>query len=241
MPSLRGADADFAGDGVDFDAAAAVAHAGAQGMLALLFDHDRHIGLDLAGNGFGGQAEICVGRNAELHHARNRLQIPVAAVAGISLHVHASRDGVCFHVARRALHFDGAAGGVGIHAAAWAEICVVPDSALMRTSPLIFETVTLPEALEARRSSPIFCASIEPLSVLSCVCRSMWSTRIDPEAESAFTGPRTLEIVCDPETTDVLTSVSCGTSIDVRDRNVVDAAKSLPMRMVSPFCSTGDC
>ena len=61
---LGGADADFAGDGVDFDAAAAVAHAGAQGMFALLFDHDRDIGSDLAGNRFGGQVKVCVGWNS---------------------------------------------------------------------------------------------------------------------------------------------------------------------------------
>ena len=51
----RGAQADFAGDGVDFDsAAAAAAHACAEGMLALLFHHDRNVGLDLAGDCFSG-------------------------------------------------------------------------------------------------------------------------------------------------------------------------------------------
>jgi hypothetical protein len=44
---LRGANADFAGDGVNFDAAAAVAHAGAERVLALLFDDDGHVGFDL--------------------------------------------------------------------------------------------------------------------------------------------------------------------------------------------------
>jgi hypothetical protein len=48
------ANPDFARDGVDLDAASAVAHAGTQGMFALLFDHDRDIRFDLAGDGFGG-------------------------------------------------------------------------------------------------------------------------------------------------------------------------------------------
>jgi len=62
---LRGAEADFAGDGVDFDSAAvATAYAGAEGMLALLFHHDRNVGLDLAGDCFGGQVKTGVCRHA---------------------------------------------------------------------------------------------------------------------------------------------------------------------------------
>src|SRR5580693_7480345 len=49
---LRSADADFAGDRMNFDAAAAVAHASAQRMLALFFDDDRHVCLDLTRGGF---------------------------------------------------------------------------------------------------------------------------------------------------------------------------------------------
>ena len=83
----------------------------------------------------------------------------------------------------------------------------------MRMSPLIFEASTLPDALDARRSSPMFCASIDPLRVLSVVWRSTPVTLMEPEAESTFTGPRTLEIFWEPETTWVLISASCGTSI----------------------------
>jgi hypothetical protein len=45
---------------MNLDSPAASADARPQGMLALLFDHDWHIGLDLAGNRLGGQVEICV-------------------------------------------------------------------------------------------------------------------------------------------------------------------------------------
>src|SRR5713101_3402096 len=115
---LGGAEANFAGDGVDFDAAAASADAGAERMLALLFDHDGNVGLDFAGDGVGGEMEIRVGRNAELHGAGGGLEIPIAGGAGIALHVDAAGCGVRFHVARRAFDAHGAAGGRGFDASA---------------------------------------------------------------------------------------------------------------------------
>ena len=46
-----------AGNGVNFDASAAIAHVGAERVLALLFNHDRNLCADLAGHG-GGRVEI---------------------------------------------------------------------------------------------------------------------------------------------------------------------------------------
>ena len=90
-----------------------------------------------------------------------------------------------------------------------ADVRTIPRS---RTNPQ-FNLDVLPDALVARRSSPIFSASMEPLSVLSVVWRSTLFTLIEPEAESIFTGPRTLETSREPDMTCVLSSVSCGTSI----------------------------
>jgi len=69
-----------------------------------------------------------------------------------------------------------------------------------------FETLTLPEALEMRTSSPTSFAEMEPLAVLSCASRSIFSTRMTPEAACTFTGPRTPRTVCAPAATLVLTS-----------------------------------
>src|SRR5712691_165962 len=115
---LGGAEADFAGDGVDFDAAAAGPDACAKRMFALLFDHDGNVGLDFAGDGVGGEMEIRVGRNAELHGARGGLEIPIAGGPGIALHVDAAGCGVRFHIAGGAFDAHGAAGGGGLDASA---------------------------------------------------------------------------------------------------------------------------
>src|SRR5229473_8132344 len=115
---LGGAEANFAGDGVDFDAAAAGPDARAERMFALLFDDDGNVGLDFAGDGVGGEMEIRVGRNAELHGAGGGLEIPIAGGAGIALNVDTAGSGVRFHVARRAFDGHGAAGGGGFDASA---------------------------------------------------------------------------------------------------------------------------
>src|SRR5713226_7730242 len=115
---LGGAEANFAGDGVDFDAAAAGPDACAKRMFALLFDDDGNVGLDFAGDGVGGEMEIRVGRNAELHGAGGGLEIPIAGGAGIALHVDAAGCGVRFHIAGGAFDAHGAAGGGGLDASA---------------------------------------------------------------------------------------------------------------------------
>src|SRR5712692_1828111 len=115
---LGGAEANFAGDGVDFDAAAAGPDARAERMFALLFDDDGNVGLDFAGDGVGGKMEIRVGGNAELHGAGGGLEIPIAGGAGIALHVDAAGCGVRFHVAGRAFDAHGAAGGGSFDASA---------------------------------------------------------------------------------------------------------------------------
>src|SRR6266852_5014437 len=51
----------------------------------------------------------------------------------------------------------------------------------------------------------------DPLSVVSWTSRSIFSTRIVPDAACTFTGPRTPRIVCAPDATVALTSVSRGT------------------------------
>src|SRR5260370_19683759 len=109
---LGGAEASFAGDGLDFDAAAAGPNACAERMFALLFDDDGNVGLDFAGDGVGGEMEIRVGRNAELYGAGGGLEIPIAGGAGIALHVDAAGCGVRFPAARRAFDAQGAAWGV---------------------------------------------------------------------------------------------------------------------------------
>ena len=61
---LGGAQANFAGDRVYFHAATiAATNAGAQGMLALFFNHYGNIRLDFTGDGFGGQMKTCVCRD----------------------------------------------------------------------------------------------------------------------------------------------------------------------------------
>src|SRR5260370_121241 len=108
---LGGAEANFAGDGVDVEGAAAGPDACAERMFALLFDDDGNVGLDLAGDGVGGEMECRIGRNAELHGAGGGLEIPIAGGAGIALHIDAARRGVRFHVAGSAFDAHGAAGG----------------------------------------------------------------------------------------------------------------------------------
>jgi len=53
-------DADAAGDGADFDAAAGSADTSAKRMLVLVFDDDRNIGANFSGDGFGGEMETGV-------------------------------------------------------------------------------------------------------------------------------------------------------------------------------------
>src|SRR5258708_7262869 len=115
---LGGAEENFAGDGGDFDAAAAGPDARAERMFALLFDDDGNVGLDFAGDGVGGKMEIRVGGNTELHSAGGGLEIPIAGGAGIALHVDAAGCGVRFHVAGSAFDAYGAAGGGSFDASA---------------------------------------------------------------------------------------------------------------------------
>ena len=49
---------DLAGNGMHFHTAPAVADVCAQGMLALLFNHDGNVGSDLAGNSLRRKSEI---------------------------------------------------------------------------------------------------------------------------------------------------------------------------------------
>src|SRR5260370_19932255 len=90
---------------------------------------------------------------------------------------------------------------------------IKPERAFTRTSPRVFDTVTLPEADDTRTSLPISEADTDPLSVVSWTSRSSFSTRMAHEAACTLTGPRTPRIVCVPDATVALTSVSRGTWI----------------------------
>src|SRR5260370_696575 len=80
---LGGAEANFARDGVDFDAAAAGPDACAKRMFALLFDDDGNVGLDFARDGVRGELEIRVGKNAELPQGGGlRLALDIAYTDG---------------------------------------------------------------------------------------------------------------------------------------------------------------
>src|SRR5271168_5019512 len=80
---LGALDIDAAGDGVNFDAASTVAHVGAERVLALLFNHDRNLGANLAGDGAGGKMEAGAGRHGDIHGTGDGLQVPIAVSAGI--------------------------------------------------------------------------------------------------------------------------------------------------------------
>src|SRR5262249_61956108 len=90
---------------------------------------------------------------------------------------------------------------------------VEPEIAWTRTSPFTPVTVTLPDALFARKSSPKSWAVIEPLAEDTCTDRSTLLTAIDPDADSTLTGPCTSLMVWAPDATVVVTSVFRGTSI----------------------------
>src|SRR5712691_4883846 len=118
---LGGAEADFAGDGVDFDAAAAGPDACAKRMFALLFDDDGNVGLDFAGDGVGGEMEIRVGRNAELHGAGDGLGAGSAVGAEIVADIVGANGAAERGDLRLALditYTDGAGGSFGLHRAA---------------------------------------------------------------------------------------------------------------------------
>src|SRR5256885_3589271 len=79
-----GLDADAAGDGADFDTAAGSADMGAKRMLVLVFDDDRNIGANFAGNGFGGEMETGVFWNGNFDAAGCGLEMPVRVAGGIA-------------------------------------------------------------------------------------------------------------------------------------------------------------
>src|SRR5260370_41995616 len=85
---LGGAQADFAGDGGDFDAAAAGPDARAERMFAVLFGDDGNVGLDFAGDGVSGEMEIRIGRNAEPHGAGCGLTIAMGGGRGRTSPIH---------------------------------------------------------------------------------------------------------------------------------------------------------
>src|ERR1700730_12689776 len=113
---LRGAEADFAGDGVDFDAASAGANASAERMLAFFFDEHGNIRFDFAGDSVGGEMEIGVGRNSEVNGARGGLEIPIAGSSRVALDVDTAGSGLRFHVTGGAFDAHGTAGGRGFDA-----------------------------------------------------------------------------------------------------------------------------
>src|ERR1700686_4478260 len=79
-------------------------------MLALLFDYHGNVSFDFAGDGVGGEMEIGVGRNAEVHGAGSGLEIPITGRAGIALDVDAAGRRLRFHIAGGAFDADRAAG-----------------------------------------------------------------------------------------------------------------------------------
>src|SRR5260370_42670070 len=88
---------------------------------------------------------------------------------------------------------------------------MTPERALTRTSPRVFDTVTLPDADETRTSLPMSEADTDPLAVERWALGSIFSTRMAPEAGWTFTGPRTPLNVCAPHATVASTSASNGT------------------------------
>jgi len=119
----------------------------------LLFDHDRNIGSNLAGDGLRGRWKLA---EAELSRVRNltRSSAPIPVVRLDFPERTPGRSGMRFYVVRSALDVNGAARRVCFDAAPGRRLGIVPASALMRTSPFVSETLTLPEAVEMRTSSP---------------------------------------------------------------------------------------
>src|SRR5882757_4576696 len=111
MRSLCAAHVNFARDGMHVHAATAVAHMGAQGMLALLLDDDRYVSTDFTRGCFGRKMEIRRSRDGELYCAGDRFQVPVGVGARVSLNGDASRGGMRLHVTGGTLNLDFAAGG----------------------------------------------------------------------------------------------------------------------------------
>src|SRR5260370_36406478 len=96
--ALQAGYADLTRDGMHFHAAAAAAHMGSKGMLALLLDNDGNVGANFAGGCFRRKMQIRRGGDTQLHSARNRLQIPVAVGAGIALNRDQAGDRMRFNV-----------------------------------------------------------------------------------------------------------------------------------------------
>src|SRR5579859_2503778 len=110
---------DGAGDRMNFHASAAVTHVRAQRVFALLFNDDRNVRANLAGYGARGKMKVRTGGHGNVHGARDRLQLPIAVAAWISLGCQTARGGAAFHVCVCSTHLDRSAGGIGIHATTW--------------------------------------------------------------------------------------------------------------------------
>src|SRR5260370_30929873 len=103
--ALQAGYADLTRDGMHFHAAAAAAHMGSKGMLALLLDNDGNVGANFAGGCFRRKMQIRRGGDTQQHSARNRLQIPLAVCGGIALKQEPAGDHIRFQLIIRALVF----------------------------------------------------------------------------------------------------------------------------------------
>src|SRR5262249_7320450 len=106
---------DGARDGVNLDAATAIAHAGAERVLSLFFNHERNLRTDLAAYGAGGKMEAGARGHRYINGAGNSFEVPIVIAAGIAFDGHATRGGVGLYVAVRIADAHRAAGSVRVH------------------------------------------------------------------------------------------------------------------------------
>jgi len=111
--SGSGLDADAAGDGAYFDAAAGSADMGAKRMLVLVFDDDGKIGANFAGDGFGGEMEAGIFWNGNFDAAGSGFEMPIGVAGGIAGDFDSTGSAAGLDVVVGADNGDGAAGGFG--------------------------------------------------------------------------------------------------------------------------------
>ena len=97
---------NFSRHSVHFYPPAAISNVRPQRMFALFLDDDGNIRPDFSGDGFGGKAKIGVGRHENLHRPRDRFEIPVTMIAGITVDFEFARYVVSFHVEFGAIDID---------------------------------------------------------------------------------------------------------------------------------------
>ncbi len=91
-------DADAAGDGANFDAAAGSADMGAKRMLVLVFDDNGKIGANFARDCFGRKMEAGIFRDGDFDAAGSGLEMPVRVAGGISGDFNSAGSAAGFYV-----------------------------------------------------------------------------------------------------------------------------------------------